>query len=103
MPVLAVARVFLDNTSGKPDVTAAFGLVLGIGLLGLLVAAGCASVGIFRMGRVLFAGSTRYVYAIGVLMPVPLIGLLVMFVANAQASGYLKSRGVEVGFFGARG
>lgn len=40
---------------------------------------------------------------VGVLVPAPLIGLLVMFVANGKATGYLKAYGVEVGFFGARG
>ena len=53
------------------------------------------------MGSVLFPGSTRYIYAIGVLLPVPLIGLLVMFVANSKATGYLKANGVRVGFLGA--
>lgn len=103
LPLLLAANVFLDHTAGKPGVTPAFGVLMVLALLGLLSAAACASFGIFRMGGVLFPGSTRYVYAVGVLLPAPLIGLLVMFVANGRATGYLKAQGVEVGFFGARG
>ena len=103
LPLLLAANVFLDHTAGKPGVTPAFGVLMVLALLGLLSAAACASFGIFRMGAVLFPGSTRYVYAVGVLLPAPLIGLLVMFVANGRATGYLKAQGVEVGFFGARG
>ena len=103
LPVLLAANVFLDHTAGKPTVTPAFGVLMVLALLGLLSAASCASFGIFRMGSVLFPGSTRYIYAVGVLVPAPLIGLLVMFVANGRATGYLKAQGVEVGFFGARG
>ena len=55
------------------------------------------------MERVLFPGSTRFVYAVGVLVPAPLVGLLVMYVANSQATGYLKANGVKVGLFGASG
>lgn len=101
LPVLVLANAFLGGTPEKPVVTAAFGLVLGTGLLGMFAAACCACFGIFRMGRVLFPGSTRFVYAIGVLVPAPLIGLLVMFVANSKATGYLKAKGINVGFFGA--
>ncbi len=103
LPLLLAANVFLDHTAGKPGVTPAFGVLMVLALSGLLSAAACASFGIFRMGAVLFPGSTRYVYAVGVLLPAPLIGLLVMFVANGRATGYLKAQGVEVGFFGARG
>lgn len=100
LPVLISANVFLDHTSGKPNVTPVFGVLM---VLALLPVAACASLGIFRIGWVFFPGSTRFIYAVGVLMPVPLSGLLVMFVANARATGYLKARGVEVGFFDARG
>ncbi len=101
--MLVLANAFLGGTPEKPVVTAAFGLVLGLGLLGMFAAACCASFGIFRMGRVLFPGSTRFVYAVGVLVPAPLVGLLVMFVANSKATGYLETNGVKVGFFGASG
>jgi hypothetical protein len=101
LPILALANAFLDGTPEKPIVTASFFVVLALGMLGILAAACCACLGIFRMGSVLFPGSTRYIYAIGVLLPVPLIGLLVMFVANSKATGYLKANGVRVGFLGA--
>ena len=75
---------------------------MGLGFLVVLSAAIGASIGIFRMGAVLFPGSTRYMYAIGVLIPAPLVGLIVMFTANSKATTYLKDRGVTVGFFGAK-
>jgi len=102
MPILVVSNAFLGGTPEVPVVTPMFGLVLAVGLLGLLAAAICACVGIFRMGGVLYSGSTRFLYAIGVLIPAPLIGLLVMLVANSAATGYLKARGIKVGFFGAK-
>jgi hypothetical protein len=102
LPILAASNAFLGGTPEQPMVTPMFGFVLAVGLLGLLAAAVFACLGIFRMGAVLYPGSTRYIYAIGVLLPAPLIGLLVMFVANANAIGYLKARGIKVGFFGAK-
>ncbi len=102
VPLLVGANAFLGGTAEHPVVTPAFGVVLGAGLLGILTAAICACTGIFRMGSVLFPGSTRYLYAIGVLIPVPLVGLIVMLVANSNATGYLKARGITVGFFGAK-
>ena len=56
----------------------------------------------FRMGGVLLSGSTRYLYVIGVLITAPLIGLIVMFVANSNALGYLIAHGIKVGFLGAK-
>ncbi len=102
MPILVTANALLGGTAKEPVVTPMFGLVLAVGLLGLLAAAVCACVGIFRMGSVLYPGSTRFIYAIGVLIPAPFIGLLVMFVANSAATGYLKAHGIKVGFFGAK-
>ncbi|MEL7500574.1 MAG: hypothetical protein AAFN77_23480 [Planctomycetota bacterium] len=102
MPILVSANAFLDGTEAYPIVTPMFGVVLAVGLLALLAAAICASLGIFRMGGVLYPGSARYIYAIGVLIPAPLIGLIVMFVANAKATGYLKAHGIKVGFLGAK-
>lgn len=101
MLVLVSSNAFLGGTPKAPVVTPVFGVVLAIGVLGILASAIGASVGIFRMGGVLYPGSTRYVYAAGVLIPAPLIGLLVMFVANSAATKYLKARGIKVGFFGA--
>lgn len=102
LPMLVIANVFIGGTPEAPEVTPIFVIVLLAGLLGLMAAAICACVGIFRMGGVLFPGSTRYLYAIGVLIPAPLIGLIVMLVANSSATGYLKARGINVGFFGAK-
>lgn len=102
LPLLVSANAFLAGTPEKPIVTPLFGVVLALGLLVAFAAAISASIGIFRMGRVLYPGSTRYIYAIGVLIPAPLIGLIVMFVANSKATGYLKAHGVNVGFFGAK-
>jgi len=102
MPVLVSSNAFLAGTPDAPVTTLAFGLVLAIGML-LIIAASCgACFGILRMGRVLFPGSTQVIYAAGVLIPAPLIGLLVMFVANSKATGYLTGKGVKVGFFGAK-
>lgn len=102
VPILVVANEFLGGTPKAPTVTPLFVIVLGVGLLVLFGAAINACRGIFRMGGVLYPGSTRYIYAIGVLLPAPLVGLLVMFVANSKASGYLKARGIKVGFLGAK-
>lgn len=101
-PLLVGSNMFLEGTSEQPVATPMFALALVGSLGGLLVAAITASVGVFRMGRVLFPGTTRYVYAAGVLTPAPLIGLLVMLVANSQATRYLKERDIKVGFFGAK-
>ena len=102
LPLLVVANAFLEGTADNPEVTPAFGVTLSLGFLCLLIAAISACVGIFRMGAVLFPGSTRYLYAIGVLIPAPLVGLIVMLVANSNATGYLKAQGIKVGFFGAK-
>lgn len=102
LPILVGANSFLEGTSENPVVTPMFGVVLCLGLLCILAAGVCACIAILRMGKTLFPGSTRYVYAIGVLIPAPLIGLIVMVVANSNASGYLKSRGYRIGFFGAK-
>lgn len=102
LPVLVSANAFLEGTPEAPVTTVAFGLVLGLGML-IAAAASCgACFGILRMGRVLFPGSTQVIYAAGVLIPAPLIGLLVMFVANSKATAYLNTKGVKVGFFGAK-
>lgn len=101
-PLLVASNVFLEGTPEQPVTTPMFALALIGSMFGLLVAAITASVGVFRMGRVLFPGTTRYVYAAGVLTPAPLIGLLVMLVANSQATRYMKERGIRVGFFGAK-
>ena len=79
-----------------------FALVLVGGLLIAFGSAVCASIGIFRMGAILYPGSTRYLYAIGVLIPAPIVGLIVMLVANSNANGYLKARGYKIGFLGAK-
>jgi hypothetical protein len=102
IPILASANAFLGGTPEKPIVTPMFGIVLAIGLLMTLSAAVFACVGIFRMGRILYPGSTRYLYAIGVLIPAPLIGLIVMFAANSKATNFLRTHGIKVGFFGAK-
>lgn len=102
LPLLVAANSFLGGTPENPVVTPMFGVMLAGGFLALIASAFCACAGIFRMGGVLFPGSTRYVYAIGVLVPVPLIGLIVMFVANSNATGYLKAQGIKVGFLGAK-
>ena len=102
LPLLVLANVFLEGTPEKPVVTPAFGLVLATGLLGMFSAGCVASFGILRMGGVLFPGSTQTIYALGALIPAPLIGLLVMIVANTKATQYLKAKGLKVGFFGAK-
>ena len=101
-PILFMSNMFLDGTPENPVVTPMFAIVLCFGLLCLLASAICACIGIFRMGKILFPGSTRYLYAVGVLIPAPLIGLIVMFVANSNATGYLKAQGYKIGFFGAK-
>ena len=102
VPPIVGSNAFLEGTPENPVLTPMFGILLGIGLLFALAAAICACVGIFRMGAVLFPGSTRYLYAIGVLIPAPLIGLIVMLVANSNATGYLKAHGYKIGFLGAK-
>ena len=101
LPFLAIANAFLGGTTEEPVITTMFVVVLLLGLLILLAAGIAAAVGILRMGVVLFP-SSRFLYAIGVLIPAPLVGLIVMFTANASATNYLKDRGVKVGFFGAK-
>ena len=101
IPFLAGSNAFLGGTTEEPVVTPLFAIVLIVGLLILLASGITAAIGILRMGVVLFP-SSRFLYAIGVLIPAPLIGLIVMFTANASATKYLKERGVTVGFFGAK-
>ena len=71
------------------------------GALVLFAAATVGAMGILRMGAVLFPES-RYVYAIAAVLPIPILGLIVMFISNAKAAKYLKERGVTVGFLGAK-
>lgn len=100
--VIVSANLFLGGTPERPVVTVPFTLVLTLGILGLVAAAFGTCVGIFWMGGVLFPGSTRYIYAIGVLPTAPIIGLVVMFVASSSASTYLRARGYQIGFLGAK-
>ncbi len=102
MPIIVGANFFLEGTAENPIVTPLYSFVLVLGMLVIFAAAVCACIGIYRMGGVLYPGTTRYIYAIGVLIPAPLIGLIVMFVANAKATGYLRAHGIEVGFLGAK-
>ena len=101
MPILVGASAFLGGTTEKPEVNAMFFVVLLLGLLAMLAAGIVGALAILRIGIVLFPES-RYVYAIGAILPAPLIGLIVMFNANSRATKYLKERGVKVGFFGAK-
>ena len=94
LPFFAVSNLFQAGTT-------LFAVILAMGFLIFLASVITAAFSILRMGAVLFPAS-RYVYAIGVLLPLPLIGLAVMFTANARANTYLKERGVTVGFFGAK-
>ena len=99
LPLIAGANAFLGGTTEKPVVTSLFVIVLLLGFLISLASAIGAAIGILKMGAVLFP-SSRVLYAIGT--PIPIVGLLVMFVANGKATTYLKDRGVTVGFFGAK-
>jgi hypothetical protein len=45
-------------------------------------------------------GNNPVLYAIGVI--IPLVGLICMFVLNSRATSFLRERGVEVGFWGAK-
>ncbi len=101
MPILIGANAFLGGTAEEPVVTSMFAVVLAIGFFAFMAAAIVGAMGIVRMGTVLFPKS-RYVYAIGACLPVPIIGLIVMFTSNAKATKYLKERGVTVGFLGAK-
>lgn len=56
--------------------------------------------GIFRMGKVLYPGVSRYLFPIGTFLPY--VGLFVIFIANGRAINYFKSHGWEVGYFGAK-
>lgn len=101
MPILIAANAFLGGTTEEPVVTSTFVIVLLLGFFAFIAAAIVGALGILRMGVVLFPES-RYVYAIGAVLPVPIIGLIVMFTSNAKATKYLKERGVKVGFLGAK-
>ena len=80
---LMFANAFLGGTTEEPVVTPLFLIVLLLGLLVLLASAITAAIGILRMGVVLFPDS-RFLYAIGVLLPVPLIGLVLMITTNVR-------------------
>ncbi len=101
-PLLISATAFLDETDGKLVPTPPFLALVALAFLVVLASVFGASTGIFRMGRVLYPGLSRYLYAIGVWIPVPLIGLLVMFAANSSATGFLRAHGIKVGFMGAK-
>lgn len=51
MPLMVIANAFLSGTADNPVVTPAFGVILPVGLVCLLVAAVCTCVGVFRMGE----------------------------------------------------
>ena len=99
LPFIAGSNAFLGGTSEEPVVTSLFVVVLILGLLISLASGIAAAIGILRMGVVLFP-SSRFLKAIGAFIPV--VGLIVMFTANASATSYLKERGVTVGFWGAQ-
>ena len=101
MPILVGANAFLGGTTEELIVTSTFVAILAIGVLAFVAAGVVGAMGILRMGAVLFPES-RYVYAIGAALPIPVIGLIVMFTSNAKATKYLKERGVTVGFLGAK-
>jgi len=94
LPFFAISNAFEGGTTP-------FIVVLAIGFLILLASVVIGAISILRLGAVLFP-SARYVYAIGVILPAPLIGLIVMITANASANKYLKERGVTVGLLGAK-
>jgi hypothetical protein len=94
--------VFLEGPDEAPMVTPLFFVVFATGLLIGFSSAIFAAMGILKMGEILFPGSTRVIYAIGVLIPVPLVGLIVMIVSNSKATSYLYHNGIKVGFLGAK-
>jgi ABC-type uncharacterized transport system permease subunit len=52
----------------------------------------------FRLAKAL--GRSPWLYAIGAIIPI--VGLIVLVVLSQASQKYLKSQGVEVGFFGAK-
>lgn len=58
--------------------------------------------GILRLGSVLYPGATRWLFAVALLVPIPLLSIIIMIIANAKAIRFLKDRNIKVGFFGAR-
>lgn len=101
-PVLVVASAFIEGTPENPVVTPEIFAMVVAGFLGVLAGGIGASTGIFRMGGVLYPGVSRYLYAVGVLVPIPLIGLIVMFSANSKATEYLRVRGFKIGLLGVK-
>lgn len=98
VPFIIGANVFLEGHAEAPMVTPLFFVVLATGLLIGFGSAIFAATGILKMGEILFPGSTRVIYAIGVLIPIPLLGLIVMLVSNSKATSYLYHNGIRVGF-----
>jgi len=98
MTIWVVANVFMAGPLEQP----VLGIVLGLMILMVLSGLISACAGIFRMGEILFPGSRRYLYTIGILVPPPLIGLIIMYIAHSNANGYLRVRGYDIGFFGAK-
>jgi hypothetical protein len=102
IPFIGLANAFLEGPAERPTITLMFVVFMVGGFLVAFAAAICAAVAIYRMGSVLFPGSTRVLYTIGVILPIPLVGLIVMLSASQNATGYLRAQNIKVGFFGAK-
>ncbi|MCA8990670.1 MAG: hypothetical protein KDA88_01760 [Planctomycetaceae bacterium] len=74
-------------------------LVQGVLLLVSLVVVVTTLIVVFLLSKEVFNVPLAVVFS--VLMIVPCISLLVLLIVNQKATGYLQSRGVRVGLFGA--
>ncbi|MBX3419795.1 MAG: hypothetical protein KF851_19535 [Pirellulaceae bacterium] len=102
IPFIGLANAFLEGPAERPTFTLMFVVFMVGGFLVAFTAAICAAIAIYRMGSVLFPGSTRIIYTIGEILPIPFVGLLVMLSASQNATGYLRAQNIKVGFFGAK-
>lgn len=98
--------VILMNLGGEHlrQMEAATAKVIAIGLLLVLVIVALCSIamaiiGLIRMGRIVAPGWWILIIP---LMCVPCVSLIMIVIINARATGYLRAKGIDVGFFGAR-
>lgn len=99
MILLSVAFAVFSASVELPSEEVEAVVLLAV-LMAILIALFCTAYGVFRMGKVVNPGISRYIMTIGCILPY--VSLLVIIFSNYRANKFLKAQGYKVGFFGAK-